>query len=91
MNTNLAIHELIAAGAGVGFLFCWLAEPDQRLVRIRDPEEELGFDLWMLTHRTLLTSARVRALFDHIDEAFAMERDAIEGTNLPPLKKHGMQ
>lgn len=85
VDTYLAMQELVAAGVGVGFLACWIAEPDPRLARISDPDEALGFDLWILTHRALRKTGRVRALFDHIGEELARERESIEGAHLTPL------
>lgn len=85
-----AMQELIAAGVGVGFLACWVAERDPRLARISDPEKALGFDLWILTHRALRNTGRMRALFDYFGEELARERESIEGANLTPLSESKM-
>ena len=82
VDSTQAMHEMIVAGLGVGFLSCWLAEQDGRLVRLSDPEAALGLDLWLLTHRALRETARVRVVFEHLRDAIAAERPAIEGTGL---------
>lgn len=58
VNSWTALREAVASGLGVAFLWCFLADEDTRLLRIRDPEPALGMDLWLLTHPGLPGNAR---------------------------------
>ena len=54
----------VRAGIGVAILPCYLADPDPDLRRLGPEIEDLGVDLWMLTHPDLRHTARVRAVLD---------------------------
>ena len=44
------------------------------LIRLASPEPELAADLWLLTHRDLRQSARVRALLDFLAAEIARKK-----------------
>lgn len=60
-NSLLAIADAVAAGMGVG----WVLEPlaaQRRLQRLREPMAALDTPLWVLSHPSLRSVARVRTL-----------------------------
>lgn len=63
------IRAGVRDGLGVAVLPCYLADADDRLVRIGEPIPELATDLWLLTHPDLRGVARIRALMDHVAAA----------------------
>ncbi len=63
-----AMHELIAAGAGVQFLACVEGDADASLVRVGPIEPYARRDLWVLTLPELCDAPRVRAFTDHMAE-----------------------
>jgi len=63
------MREMVRAGAGVGFLPCFEGDALEGLERLREPEDDFGMDLWMLTHVDLRRSARVKAFIDFMCEA----------------------
>jgi DNA-binding transcriptional LysR family regulator len=70
----VAMVDAVAAGWGVGFLLCPLAEARSGLVRIEEPMPALDTQLWVLTHPDLRHVARIRALTEHL--AAALREDA---------------
>lgn len=63
-----AMHELIAAGAGVQFLACVEGDADPSLVRVGPLDPFARRDLWVLTLPELCDAPRVRAFTDHMAE-----------------------
>lgn len=65
LNTTLGMHAAVRAGVGIAALPFYLAEADPELVRLADAIDDVSIDLWLLTHRDLRRTARVRAVLDH--------------------------
>lgn len=71
-SSILAQRRMIAGGAGVGVLPCFLAGGDPALVRVR-PEQVIGRSFWLALHRDIAPQPRIRAFIDWLD---AEVRDA---------------
>jgi len=80
VNTVLGLAEAVEAGIGIGHLPCFVADARPKLIRLAPPEPEFADDLWLLTHRDLRQSARVRALLDFLAAEIAKMKSLIEGT-----------
>lgn len=82
-DSTLAIQELVAEGHGAGVLPRFAAGGDARLVRRGPPSDDPPMPLWLLRHRDVSQSARVRALAawlgDHVPEALAALEAADDG------------
>jgi DNA-binding transcriptional LysR family regulator len=63
-----AMHDLIAAGAGVQFLARFEGEADPSLVCLGPGDPFARRDLWILTAPELRHTPRVRAFMDHMAE-----------------------
>ena len=55
-----AQHQLIASGAGIGVLPCFIGDPDFQLVPVL-PDHRIARTFWMVTHKDTQQLARVRA------------------------------
>lgn len=77
-NSLAVLAHAAKAGLGAAVLPCYLGE-STGLTRIREPLDEVGTDLWLLTHADLRKTARVRALLDFLTDAFAEQKALIEG------------
>ena len=81
--------EIAKAGMGLTMLPCFMADPVPTLKRLSLVTSFCG-DIWILTHKDLRTTARVRAFTDFMVEAFERHRDLLEGrcyTISPELKQ----
>lgn len=78
-NTALMVEEAVRAGIGIAHVASWGADRCDDFVRIRPPDPSLEIDIWLLTHRDLRTTARVRAFIDFVAEDILAQRDLIEG------------
>lgn len=75
VNSWPALREAVLAGLGVGPLWCFLADSDPRLVRVRDAVPELGIDLWLLVHRDVPVNERGSAFMDYTRPLLAQRVD----------------
>jgi DNA-binding transcriptional LysR family regulator len=78
VSANWTLREAVDAGAGVTLLPCALGDLQpgwRRVALIR----ELSAPLWILSHRDLRTTARVRVLRDFVADAVVRQRSLIEG------------
>lgn len=82
-RTSSLIGQIVAAKAGIGLavLPCYLGDPEPDLVRaLPSPVAELGTELWIVTHKDLRRTARVRAFFDLVGDGLARKRDLFAGS-----------
>jgi DNA-binding transcriptional LysR family regulator len=77
-----AVRDAVDAGVGVALLPCATgdARPGWRRVRL---VPEVGAPLWILTHRDLRATARVRVLREVLWQSISAERALYEGRHRP--------
>ncbi len=75
-NINLQVHA-IRCGLGIGYLPCMIGDQEPGFIRISEPETLAG--LWILSHRDLRTTARMRVFRRFIVERLKRHMDLIEG------------
>jgi DNA-binding transcriptional LysR family regulator len=65
-RSSSLINQLVAASAGLGLavLPCYLADPEPGVRQVLPPVPELTRELWLITHKALKGTARVRAFMD---------------------------
>lgn len=83
-RTSSVINQMIAArdGVGVAVLPCFLGDAEPGLRRaVVQPLDELGRELWIVTHADLRRTARVRTFMDVIGSELARARSRIAGTS----------
>lgn len=68
VDSLLGMASAVRAGMGVGMLLTLLAEEDNQLVRIGDPDAQLDTDLWILIHADLKHVPRIRLFTDFMYE-----------------------
>ncbi|QPC42820.1 LysR family transcriptional regulator [Kaustia mangrovi] len=78
-NTGMGLLAAVREGLGATVLPCYLADGDDRLVRLGDPVPELAVDLWLLTHPDLRRTARIRAFADFVADAVKAARPRLLG------------
>lgn len=78
-NTIPAQIAAVEAGLGIGLLPCFAAATRPGLARLGDPVPAAGTGLWLLTHRDLRHTARIRAFLDHAGAAIRRMRPVLEG------------
>lgn len=66
VNSWSALREAVLAGLGVAPMWCFLADRDPRLMRIRPAIPELVANLWLLVHRDVPVNDRVRVFMEFI-------------------------
>ena len=65
-NDVCALRELVAAGAGLSVLPCFVGDDDARLARIAAPIPELEAEQWMVTHHEDRHRPEVRRVADRL-------------------------
>jgi DNA-binding transcriptional LysR family regulator len=80
-KSNSPQSQLAAAEAGLGLalLPCYLADPVPGLVRVLPVSKGVVRGLWLVLHRDLRHTARVRALADFLGETLHRERAVLRG------------
>jgi len=67
------------AGMGLAMLPCFLRDTEASLKRLSPPKHDPRYELWILTHRDMRTSARIRVFSDFIAKAIINCRPQMEG------------
>lgn len=70
---------MVEAGAGVAPLPCYLMDHRAGVERLFPPEEDLAMKLWVVFHRDMRTTGRVRAFVEFITARIESERARLEG------------
>jgi DNA-binding transcriptional LysR family regulator len=78
-NDPILSCAMIRAGFGVGRLACCIGDLAPELYRLPDPFPIGTTGLWLLTHRDLRRTARIRAFTDFLAEAVRRHRALLEG------------
>ena len=80
-RSSSPINHLMAAKAGTGLalLPCYLGDAEPGLVRVGEPVGDLTRELWLITHKDLQKTARVRAFLDVVGNGLVCRRDLFEG------------
>lgn len=83
-RSNSLINQLMAVKAGVGLalLPCYLGDLEPDIERVLEPPDELTRELWLITHKDLRNTARVRAFFDHVGSGLLARRQLLEGNSI---------
>lgn len=68
-----AQHRMIAAGAGIGVLPCFIGDSDKTLAPVL-PEQRIMRSFWLVTHKDTHNLARVRAFKEWLTALVARER-----------------
>lgn len=69
-RTGSLVNQFMAARAGMGLalLPCYLGDADDGLVRVLAPLPDLVTELWLVTHRSLKDTARIRAFMEVVGD-----------------------
>lgn len=73
-----ALKYAIAEGLGIGMLSYWNARTDSRLEAIAEPVEEWAAQLWLVTHKDMHRTAKVKAFCDFVKQVMIRDRAKIE-------------
>lgn len=73
-NSPRVHYAACRAGLGLAILPAALADADSELKRVLPPEEVLSVELWLVVHRDLARTARVRAVMQFLAAAAADAR-----------------
>lgn len=71
--------EATKAGMGIGMLPCLMGDSDPKLCRVPCEMPGPSYDLWLLTHRDVRTTARLRIFTEFLAKAIIGERPRLEG------------
>src|SRR6266436_338667 len=63
-NSRRIQHAACKAGMGVAILPCWIADRDPDLICLLPPQSVMTVELWLVAHRDLDRTARMRAVVD---------------------------
>jgi DNA-binding transcriptional LysR family regulator len=74
-ESYLAMWELVKQGLGIGILDGTIGDAERRVRRVLPELAPLMFPVWLVAHRELHTSRRVRVVFDLLAEELAAPRD----------------
>jgi DNA-binding transcriptional LysR family regulator len=85
-NSLLHVREGLRSGLGIGFLPCYLGDPDRALVRLAPPMPALSSDLWLLAHADLRKVTRLRAFYDRFPRLLAPLVPLFEGREGRPAR-----
>jgi DNA-binding transcriptional LysR family regulator len=66
VNTTRLLFDACRAGLGVAVLPCFGADADPALVCVMPPEQVLSVDAWVVMHRDLAQTARVRVVAEFL-------------------------
>jgi DNA-binding transcriptional LysR family regulator len=80
-RSSSLISQLMAvkAGLGLALLPCYLGDLESDIERVQEPLKELTRELWLVTHKDLRKTARVRAFFDHVGAGLLARSALLEG------------
>lgn len=79
LNNVLAQVAAAKAGLGVASLPCFMGDREPELQRIFPGQSRPCHDIWVLTHRDLVSTLRIQTFMDFMAAAFRQKKDQLEG------------
>ncbi len=79
VDEPLITQETVRQGLGLAVLPCHMGDRDPDLARYMEPLPEMDLDLWLLYHRDLKRTERVRVFREFIAAEFETIGDLLEG------------
>lgn len=79
VDDTLLTLAAIKAGAGLAYLPCFMGDSEPDLVRFRPPEPQHDLGLWLVYHRDLRRTKRVRLFREHMQREIEAQRALFEG------------
>ncbi len=80
-DTFVALGNAAELGLGVAMLPCCFGDKSSNLIRVGREILQCSNSIWILTHKDLLKSARIRTFMEYMTEAMESERSAFLGLN----------
>ncbi len=71
--------EAVRQSMGIGYLPCYVGDPDQDMVRVLPGKAITRHGLWLLRHKDTRASARLRVFAEFVSEAFRTASTTFEG------------
>ncbi|MCG3268090.1 LysR family transcriptional regulator [Yoonia sp. I 8.24] len=65
-ESYLVMWELVKQGVGIGVLDAFIGDAEPAVVRVLPNLEPLRFPIWLVAHRELSTSRRIRRVYDFL-------------------------
>ena len=78
-ESYLVMWELVRQGAAIGILDAYIGDADPNVRRVLPELEPLVFPIWLVAHRELKTSHRIRKVYDFLAEELRQQR--LNGTD----------
>lgn len=81
-RSDSLVNQLMAVrcGVGIALLPCYLADSDTGVRRLTAPIPEIAGELWIVTHKDLKETARIRAFLSIVGDGIAAHRRLFEGS-----------
>lgn len=76
---SVAHWSLVREGMGIGAMMDEIARDTPGIVRVLDDVPPVRFPIWLVTHRELRTSRRIRVVFEALAQGLATEGEARQG------------
>jgi DNA-binding transcriptional LysR family regulator len=82
-RSNSLVNQFMAvrAGVGIALLPCYLADPDRGVRRLSTTVGDIAGELWIVTHKDLKETARIRAFLSIVGDGIAAHRKLFEGAS----------
>ena len=80
-NNAHSVRELVAAGAGLTVMPCFVGDTDPRLVRVANRIAELETDQWLVCHNEERHSREVRTVLDRMAKLLRAHGSLFSGTS----------
>lgn len=77
-SSFLAMRAACVQGMGLALLPCYIADPIPELQRVAPPIESIATDFWLLVHKDIRRTARVRVFIDFAFAQLVKLRPAME-------------
>ena len=79
VDDTLLTLAALKSGAGLAYLPCFMGDSAPELARLRPPEQEHDLGFWLVYHRDLRHTKRVRLFREHMRREIAVIRHLFEG------------